>query len=214
MQVADSPAGVEFATCTFDYTDMVTSETYEQSCTSLTPSAGTRQNGTFTCNATLPRYTPGGSWTSAASYTDTVGNQVDVPSALILTVGCAAAEAETTCRFDTKTSLAWNAVAGATRYNLYRGVLTGLVDGNADHLPDGGYGTCQNSRDPVLTDLVFVDADVPSVAQKGFHYLVGYTAGGVQKGLGVNSFGLARTDAPPLRPSTPDRPAGTRRCGR
>jgi hypothetical protein len=37
---------------------------------------------------------------------------------------------------------------------------------------------------------------VPSAAQKGFHYLVGYTAGGVQKGLGVNSFGLARTVTP------------------
>jgi hypothetical protein len=196
MAVADSPAGVQIATCAFQYSDPGTGESYEAACDSLAPSAGTRQNGTFTCNVTLPRYTPGGSWTSSASYVDAVGNQVDVPSALALNVGCAAAEAETTCRFDTKTNLAWNTVAGATRYNLYRGVLTGLVDGNADHLPDGGHGTCQNSRDPVLTDLVFVDTDVPTTVQKGFHYLVGYTAGGVQKGLGVNSFGLARTVTP------------------
>jgi hypothetical protein len=196
MQVADSPAGVEIASCFLQYSDPGTGEDYGGGCDSLVPSAGTRQNGTFTCNVTLPRYTPGGSWTSSASYYDAVGNSVDLSSALTLTVNCAGVDAETTCRFDTKTNLSWNAVAGATRYNLYRGVLTGLVDGNADHLPDGGYGTCQNASDPNLTDLVFVDATVPSAAQKGFHYLVGYTAGGVQKGLGVNSFGLARTVTP------------------
>jgi hypothetical protein len=195
MAVADSPAGVDSATCTFDYTDVGTGESYAQGCTSTTPSAGTRNNGTFTCNATLPRYTPGGSWSSAASYVDLVGNQVELPSALVLNVGCATPEAETTCRFDTKTNLAWTTVAGATRYNLYRGALSNLVDVNLDHLPDGGYGTCQNARDPNLTDLLFVDADVPAASQ-GYFYLVGYTAGGVQKGLGVNSFGLPRTVTP------------------
>ncbi|HET9301068.1 MAG TPA: hypothetical protein VFO11_14050 [Candidatus Polarisedimenticolaceae bacterium] len=195
MAVADSPAGVDSATCTFDYTDPGSGETYSQGCTSITPSAGTRNNGTFTCNATLPRYTPGGSWSSAASYVDLVGNQVELASALLLNVGCATPEAETTCRFDTKTNLAWNAVAGATRYNLYRGALAGLIDGNLDHLPDGGYGTCQNARDPNLTDLVFADTDVPAASQ-GYFYLVGYTAGGVQKGLGANTFGLPRNPTP------------------
>lgn len=195
MAVADSPAGVDSATCTFDYTDPGSGEAYSQGCTSTAPSAGTRNNGTFTCNATLPRYTPGGSWSSAASYIDLVGNEVELASALLLNVGCATPEAETTCRFDTKTNLAWNAVAGATRYNLYRGALAGLIDGNLDHLPDGGYGTCQNSRDPNLTDLVFVDTDVPAASQ-GYFYLVGYTSGGVQKGLGVNSFGLPRSVTP------------------
>jgi len=86
-------------------------------------------------------------------------------------------------------------VAGATRYNLYRGALAGLIDVNLDHLPDGGYGTCQNSRDPNLTDLLFVDGDVPAASQ-GYFYLVGYTSGGIQKGLGVNSFGLPRSVTP------------------
>ncbi|HJQ99903.1 MAG TPA: hypothetical protein VJ826_16425 [Candidatus Polarisedimenticolaceae bacterium] len=79
---------------------------------------------------------------------------------------------QTTCRFTTKTSLTWDPVAGATQYNVYRGPLTNLVDANLDHLPDGGYGTCQNARDANLTDTAFADADVPTVAQKGFFYLV------------------------------------------
>jgi hypothetical protein len=71
------------------------------------------------------------------------------------------------------------------------------VDANADHVPDGGYGTCQNSRDAILTDTTFLDTDVPSVAQKGFFYLVSYKAGGIEKGLGTNSYGTPRTVAAP-----------------
>src|SRR5262249_59882392 len=96
-----------------------------------------------------------------------------------------------------KQPLSWDVVAGASQYDLYRGPLTNLIDANADQLPDGGYGTCQNSRDPVLTDTSFVDADVPTAAQKGFFYLVAYKSGGVEKGLGTNSIGTARTVASP-----------------
>ena len=105
-----------------------------------------------------------------------------------------ASDPETTCRFPNHTTMTWDAIAGSTQYNLYRGPLTNLVDTNADHLPDAGYGTCQNSRDAVLTDTSFVDADVPTLAQKGFFYLVAYKSGGVEKGLGTNSYGTARTE--------------------
>jgi hypothetical protein len=131
------------------------------------------------------------------SLTDLAGNSSENPLAVSLTVDCNAGVVETTCRFaGNKTTLTWDVVAGATKYNVYRGPLTNLVDANLDHLPDGGYGTCQNSRDANLTDTTFVDTDIPSVAQKGFFYLVSYTSGG-EKGLGTNSFGTARTVSSP-----------------
>jgi len=146
----------------------------------------------------MPRYSAGGSWSSDVSLTDLVGNTANYPQALTLTVDCAAGDAETTCKFAAnKQSLTWTAVTGATQYNVYRGPQTNLVDVIADHIPDGGYGSCQNSRDMILTDLAFLDTDVPSVADKGFFYLVSYKVGGVEKGLGTNSYGTARTAAAP-----------------
>jgi len=196
MQITDSPAGVDVASCDFSYTDPGTLETYDASCSSAAPSAGTRNSGTFTCIATLPRYSPGGLWAASATYVDLTGNATDVTSATSLNVSCGGAEAETTCRFSTKTTLTWDPVAGATRYNVYRGNVSGLVDVNLDHVPDGGYGTCQNASDPILTDTTFEDPATPTAGQKGFHYLVSYTSGGVERGLGVNSFGSTRTVTP------------------
>jgi hypothetical protein len=137
-------------------------------------------------------------WTSSVNLDDLTGNSVDLPQASFLTVDCNAGEPETTCRFAAdKQSLGWDAVGGAAQYNVYRGPLTNLTDANADHLPDGGYGTCQNSRDGNLTDTVFLDTDVPTAGQKGFFYLVDYKSAGVEKGLGTNSFGTARTVTAP-----------------
>jgi hypothetical protein len=200
MGVADSPAGVDTATCSlsifaFVFPDLINQR---QSCTATVPATGTRNSGTFQCTVTMPRYSAGGAWSSDVSLTDVVGNSADYPQALQLNVDCAAGDLETTCQFAAnKQSLNWTAVAGATQYNVYRGLQTNLVDANADHLPDGGYGTCQNSRDAILTDTTFLDTDVPSVAQKGFFYLVSYKAGGVEKGLGTNRFGAPRTVAAP-----------------
>lgn len=197
MVVADSPAGVNSATCTFSLTTFVPPDFVQQShsCTATAPSSGTRNSGTFQCNVLFPRYAAGGAWTSSVSLTDLPGNTADLPQAATLTVDCATAELETTCRFATDhQTLSWSAVAGATQYNVYRGPFTNFVDTNADHLPDGGYGTCQNSRDGNIADTVFVDTDVPSAGQ-GLFYLVAYKAGGVQRGLGFNSFGTARTVA-------------------
>jgi hypothetical protein len=199
MDVADSPAGVNTATCSFSIFAFVPPSDFvnqRQSCTANAPTTGTRNAGTFQCTVIIPRYSAGGAWSSDASLVDLAGNSADYPQALQLTVDCAAGDAETTCQFAAdKQSLNWTAVAGATQYNVYRGPQTNLVDGNLDHLPDGGYGTCQNSRDAILTDTTFLDTDVPSVAQKGFFYLVSYKAGGIEKGLGANSFGTPRTVA-------------------
>lgn len=197
MDVADSPAGVGTATCTFSIFAFVPPSDFvnqRQACTASAPTTGTRNSGTFQCTVNMPRYSAGGVWSSDASLTDLAGNTADYPQAVQLTVDCASADAETTCQFAAnKQSLNWTPVAGVTQYNVYRGPQTNLVDANLDHLPDGGYGACQNSRDPILTDTTFLDTDIPSVAQKGFFYLVSYKAGGIEKGLGTNSFGATRT---------------------
>jgi len=55
------------------------------------------------------------------------------------------------------------------------------------------YGLCQNSRDPNLTDLQFQEAQDPSPAGQAFNFLVSYTNGGLEKGLGKRSNGTPRT---------------------
>jgi hypothetical protein len=203
MVVADPLAGVALAQCTFISPD----GTKNASCSATAPISGTRNNGTFQCNVIIPQYEVAGTWTSAVyladetnSYTEpiTLGNTVYIPQTLLLNVDCSAGDPETTCRFTTdRQTLSWDPVAGATRYDVYRGGLLNFVDANADHVPDGGYGTCQNARDANLTDTTFVDTDVPTPAQKGFFYVVDYRSGGVPIGLGTNSFGTARTVAAP-----------------
>lgn len=199
MGVADSPAGVNLATCTFSIQIFVPEFAVQsQSCTATAPSSGTRNNGTFQCDVVFPRYSVGGMWTSSVSLDDLTGNSVDLPQANLLTVDCVAGDPETTCRFAAdKQSLTWDAIGGATQYNIYRGPFANLTDSNADHLPDGGYGTCQNSRDPNLTDTTFFDNQVPTTSERGYFYLVSYKSGGVERGLGTNSFGTARTVAAP-----------------
>lgn len=200
--VADSPAGVNTATCDFSIfgfvppTDVVNQR---QSCTATAPISGTRNSGTFQCTVNMPRYSAGGAWSSSVSLDDLAGNSFDYAQALTLNVDCGAGgDAQTTCRFGPNhQTLTWDVVAGATQYNVYRGPQTNLIDANADHLPDGGYGACQNSRDANLTDTTFVDTDIPTVGQKGFFYLVSYKLAGVEKGLGTNSFGTARTVSAP-----------------
>ncbi len=199
MGVADSPAGVNTATCTLSIFGVDPNPPFDvvnqaQSCTAAAPLTGTRNSGTFQCTINMPRYSAGGAWSSDVKLNDIPTNSSDNPQALQLNVACSASDPETTCRFPNHTTMTWDAIAGSTQYNLYRGPLTNLVDTNADHLPDAGYGTCQNSRDAVLTDTSFVDTDVPTLAQKGFFYLVAYKSGGVEKGLGTNSYGTARTE--------------------
>jgi hypothetical protein len=195
MAVIDSIAGVDTAIC--EVSSPVNNASV--SCTATGPVSGTRNNGTFQCSLSVPQYAGAGSATWEANITDLAGNTTGLQSQVpVLAVTCAAGDAETTCRFAAdRQSLTWDPMAGATRYNVYRGPLTNLVDANADHVPDGGYGTCQNSRDANLTDTTFVDTDIPTVAQKGFFYLVDYKSGSAELGLGANGFGTARTESSP-----------------
>ena len=200
MGVADSPAGVNTATCSFSifgFTPEFELINQRQSCSATVPFSGTRNSGTFQCTVVIPRYAAGGMWEARASLDDLVGNSFDYPPhALKLNILCDAGDPETTCRFAAdKTSLTWDAVAGVSRYNVYRGPQTNLVDANLDHVPDGGYGTCLAF--PTATSVT--DGAIPSVSEKGFFYLVSYTSGGVEKGLGTNSFGTARTVALPCQ---------------
>ena len=200
MTVADTTAGVASAHCTLSFSDPLNPLLMQsQECLATAPQSGTRNNGVFQCNVAIPRYSAGGLWDADVELTDQVGNVNPLTPAEQVDVDCgdSGGPLETTCRFTNKTTLTWDAIAGATRYNVYRGVMTGLADVNQDHLPDGGYGTCQNSRDANLTDTTFVDADVPTVGQVGFHYLVSYTLGGVEQGLGETSDGTPRTVAAP-----------------
>jgi hypothetical protein len=203
MGVTDSPAGVNTATCTLSIETFDPNPPFDfvlqtESCTAVAPLTGTRNSGTFQCTINMPRYSAGGAWSSDVTLVDLATNSGDNPQALELNVACSPSDPETTCRFAANhQTLSWDAIASVTQYNVYRGPLTNLVDTNADHLPDAGYGTCQNSRDAVLTDTSFLDTDVPTVAQKGFFYLVSYKLGGVEKGLGVNSYGTPRTELSP-----------------
>jgi hypothetical protein len=194
MVVTDATSGVASAECTVSSP----ANNASASCTATSPSSGTRANGTFECTLSIPQYEQATSATWDVEIADLAGNSISLLQSDTLAIDCAAGDAETTCRFSANhQTLTWDAMAGATQYDVYRGPMTNLVDANADKLPDGGYGTCQNSRDPNLTDTAFVDTDVPTAAQKGFFYLVAYKTGGVEHGLGANSFGTARPESSP-----------------
>jgi len=189
IPITDSPAGVTSAGCSFS--PLFTAQ-QTQSCSSDTPSSGTRNSGTFSCNVVIPRYSAPGDWFATVDAVDRVGNSSSIEPATPLSVTCGGGgDAEANIRFQqgSRTTLVWDAIAGATRYNIYRGNLTTIAT---------SYGTCQNARDPILTDTQFVDTDVPNATQKGFHYLVSYyTSGGMEKGLGADSDGEPRTVSAP-----------------
>lgn len=186
----DNPAGLQGASCDFNFTDAMVFPPVSQSigCTGSVPTSGTPQNGTTRCVVTLPRYSAPGSWSVSVGYRDAVGNGTSAPHATPLAVTCGG-EVEATLRFATPSTLTWTPVIGATRYNVYRGDVSNVaVD----------YGACQNARDPDLLDTLFNDPDVPAPAGRGFQYLVSYeTASGSEAGLGRASDGSARSVAAP-----------------
>jgi hypothetical protein len=96
-----------------------------------------------------------------------------------------------------KETLTWPKIDEAASYNMYRGNLQDLVDGNGDGLPDLGYGVCKNDLDPSLVDRVFVDGELP-VAGAGFFYLMSYVYDfSVELGLGTTSDGTPRNALSP-----------------
>lgn len=195
MQFTDSPAGVQSATCSFQSPfDIFNPFPQTQTCVADTPASGTRQNGMFSCTAVLPRYSTGGVWKASVAATDAVGNSAGWDQFTLqmmglptdLGVDCGAGSSEAVIRFSNQTTLTWLPVAGALSYNVYRGLVSSLPN----------YGTCQNSRDPLLTDTVFVDTDRPANAAS-FTYLVSMKSATGEQGLGFTSFGTPRTASPP-----------------
>ncbi len=196
IPITDSPAGVAAAGCTFSFTNFLVFPPIQQTqgCSSATPSSGTPNSGTYTCQVVIPRYSAPGNWTVSVDVEDKVGNLTTTDPVTPLNVTCGGAgDPEAVIRFQqgTRNTIIWSAISGATRYNAYKGNLPQLPG------PPVNYGTCQNATDPNLTDTQFIDNAIPSATQKGFHYLVSYTSGGVEKGLGKQSNGTARTVSPP-----------------
>jgi len=94
-------------------------------------------------------------------------------------------------------TLSWPAETGALSYDIYRGDLSSLVDGNGDGLPDAGYGSCRTQDDDDPRDTFFEDAELPSAAGAGFFYLMSVIDSAGAGGLGTTSAGLPRVPAVP-----------------
>jgi len=89
-------------------------------------------------------------------------------------------------------TLSWPAIGPAWGYNVYRGLLADLVDGDGDGLPDEGFGECVNGLDSDTSDTTFVDTSVPA-AGNGFFYLMSFVSeSGEELLLGATSAGMAR----------------------
>lgn len=95
-----------------------------------------------------------------------------------------------------KITLRWPDVDGALSYNVYRGLLSTLTDGDGDGLPDTGYGDCQNTMDPDTTDLNYVDASVPA-PNTGYFYVIAVVDWAGERYLGTTSDGLPRVPTLP-----------------
>ncbi len=96
-----------------------------------------------------------------------------------------------------RVTLVWPAVTGALSYDLYRGNMSALLDGDDDGLPDTGYGVCLSALDDDPRDTFFVDTDVPQPAGAGFFYLISVLDSQGDNGLGTTSSGLARVPQVP-----------------
>jgi matrixin len=92
--------------------------------------------------------------------------------------------------FNDATHLAWEALAGALAYNVYRGELGTLVDADKSGAADG-YGAC---LDAGVASAVDTDPSIPADGS-GFYYLV---TG--RNSVGEGSLGQASSGAP--RPNT------------
>jgi hypothetical protein len=93
-----------------------------------------------------------------------------------------------------RVTLSWPPLPTAVRHNVYRGRVSDLADGDADGLPDIGYGSCQNHRDTTpdgLFDTSFVDLETPPEGD-GYFYLVTFEGPEGEAGLGHTSSGRRR----------------------
>ncbi|MBP7149365.1 MAG: hypothetical protein KBD01_17680 [Acidobacteria bacterium] len=84
MVLTDALSGIETAGCQFISPDFLQVE----SCSATAPSAGTPNNGTYSCTVTLPRYSRSGAWmVNAVTADDVVGNQLTVDMVTLIMRG-------------------------------------------------------------------------------------------------------------------------------
>ncbi len=172
-----------------------------KSCETTAPLSGTPLDGWFGCDVTLARGSAGGIWSAAIDVTDRAGNLLRAQSSSLDPAlddseyynGCGLPE-EPQVRFrdGSTTSLFWNRLDGAVRFDVYRGVAAGLSDFDQDGRADD-YGLCQNPRDPNLQDNRFDDTDIPTLSTRAFTYLVGWHTQSENRGVGATTAGLPRT---------------------
>jgi hypothetical protein len=86
-------------------------------------------------------------------------------------------------RFQSASTMTWDAAPGATQYHLYSGSLATLASSGID--------VCRDADDPNRSDLLFAEARIPS-AGAGFAYLVTAVVG-TEQSPGWNSLGLERS---------------------
>jgi hypothetical protein len=196
LNVTDDLAGVQSIGCTFLWIDPGFLALQFHSCTSEIPDSGTRLNGVFQCDVMLPRYSAAGQWFASTVMLDAVGNPSSFQPVTPLEVQCGAGPVEVSSEWIDPSILAWDAMPGAGQYNVYRRTMEGLTDGDGDGLPDGGYGDCQNESDPDPSDTFFTDTDLPALTDQVFMYLVSYTDGAGETGLGATSTGDGRVVVP------------------
>jgi len=89
-------------------------------------------------------------------------------------------------------TLAWDALFGASAYNVYRGPLGSFVDSDQDGAADS-YGTCLDSA---LAFTAATDATSPGPGSGYFYLVTGRNAGG-EGPLGAASSGAARPNREP-----------------
>ncbi|MDQ7008419.1 MAG: thrombospondin type 3 repeat-containing protein [Acidobacteriota bacterium] len=91
---------------------------------------------------------------------------------------------------DSVTTITWQSASFADEYDLHRG--------NFSQLSDSDYGSCQNDRDPDLTDTTFEEEQSPP-AGNGFFFLVAgrNLACAVAGTLGATTSGEERTNSNP-----------------
>jgi hypothetical protein len=97
-------------------------------------------------------------------------------------------------------TITWLEFGGAQLYRVYRGDFFDLVDGDADGLPDSGYGECMNHLDPDASDTTFLDVEIPDPGA-GFFYLMSVVdVLGEERFLGMTSAGQPRGVLSPCIP--------------
>ena len=94
--------------------------------------------------------------------------------------------------FADNTTLTWTVVTGAQSYNVYKGRLSDLSDGDLDGLPDNGYGECVNHLDADNSDTVHVDYEIPASGTGDFFLMSYVDEVGTEVGLDTTSACLPR----------------------